>query len=807
MLIYLGVFLLSASTLAFEIALSRLFSLAQFYHLAFMTVSLALLGAGASGTALSVWPRLRRGDPARRLSRFALLTALATLGSFALANWLPFDSFAIAWDRRQIFYLALMYLALSTPFFFGAMAVGWLLSARPEDGPRIYAANLVGSAMGCLLALGALAWGGGEGAAIFCAWLAALAALACSLSCVRRRVGALNVGVVALLSVALFTRPAFLAIRLSPYKALSQSLRYPGSQQVWSRWNAFSRVDLVRSPGIHSFPGLSYAYLGTLPRQDGLTFDGDDLSPITFALSGDTSFADYMPAALAFRLRPGARALILEARGGQDVIAALANGARHVTAVEPNEIAVDAVQRAALFGADPRVRLIVEEVRSYVCRSRETFDVVQLSLASPYRPVTSGAYSLVEDYSLTVEGFTDDLARLSEGGLLVVTRWLQTPPSEPLRLFALAVTAAERARLDPARSIVALRGYNTTTVVVKRGVLTDEELSIVREFARARKFDLVAMPGLRPDEANRYNVLDDDAFYRTFNELLVSTDRRQFYAAYPFDVTPPTDDRPFFGHYFKWEQAGQVWAQLGKTWQPFGGAGYFVLMVLLVLAAVSAGVLTVLPLAVGRGWRVEGGVQHDGHSTLHSLPSTLYILIYFALLGLGFLFIEIPLVQRLILLVGKPVYAMAIVLFGLLIFSGLGSLLSRRMPWRGALAALMILALTYPMLLPVLFQATLGLPLGARLVIGVGLLAPLGILMGMPFPKGIAWLERASPDLIPWAWGVNGAVSVVASVLAALVALSAGFTVVLVAGAACYGLAVIVISSRSISDQISQPID
>ena len=795
MLIYLGVFLLSASTLAFEIALSRLFSLAQFYHLAFMTVSLALLGAGASGTALSVWPWLRRGDPARRLSQFALLTALATLGSFALANWLPFDSFAIAWDRRQIFYLALMYLALSTPFFFGAMAVGWLLSARPEDGPRIYAANLVGSAMGCLLALGALAWGGGEGAVVFCAWLAALAALACCLSCVRGRVGTLTVWVVVLLSVALFMRPAFLAIRLSPYKALSQSLRYPGSQQVWSRWNVFSRVDLVRSPGIHSFPGLSYAYLGTLPRQDGLTFDGDDLSPITFALSGDTSFADYMPAALAFRLRPGARALILEARGGQDVIAALANGARHVTAVEPNEIAVDAVQRAALFGADPRVRLIVEEVRSYVCRSRETFDVVQLSLASPYRPVTSGAYSLVEDYSLTVEGFTDDLARLSDGGLLVVTRWLQTPPSEPLRLYALAVTAAERSGLDPARNIVALRGYNTTTVVVKRGVLTDEELSIVREFARARKFDLVAMPGLRPDEANRYNVLDDDAFYRTFNELLVSTDRRQFYAAYPFDVTPPTDDRPFFGHYFKWEQAGQVWAQLGKTWQPFGGAGYFVLVVLLVLAAVSAGVLTVLPLVVRRA-----------KSELAS-RSSLFALAYFALLGLGFLFIEIPLVQRLILLAGKPVYAMAIVLFGLLIFSGLGSLLSRRMPWRGALAALMILALTYPMLLPVLFQATLGLPLGARLVIGVGLLAPLGILMGMPFPKGIAWLERASPDLIPWAWGVNGAVSVVASVLAALVALSAGFTVVLAAGAACYGLAVIVISSRSISDQISQPID
>jgi hypothetical protein len=157
MLIYLGVFLLSASTLAFEIVLSRLFSIAQFYHFAFITVSLALLGAGASGTALSVFPSLRRGDPARRLASFAFLTSLATLGSFALANWLPFDSFAIVWDRRQALYLVLMYLALSAPFFFGAMAVGWLLSACPDDAPRLYAANLVGSAAGCLLALGALA--------------------------------------------------------------------------------------------------------------------------------------------------------------------------------------------------------------------------------------------------------------------------------------------------------------------------------------------------------------------------------------------------------------------------------------------------------------------------------------------------------------------------------------------------------------------------------------------------------------------------------------------------------------------------
>jgi hypothetical protein len=174
--------------------------------------------------------------------------------------------------------------------------------------------------------------------------------------------------------------------------------------------------------------------------------------------------------------------------------------------------------------------------------------------------------------------------------------------------------------------------------------------------------------------------------------------------------------------------------------------------------------------------------------TALSLPT----LVYFAALGFGFLFIEIPLVQRLILFLGRPVYALAAVLFGLLMFSGLGSLLSPRAPWRGALAATAVIALVYPILLSVWLQSALGLPLAIRWVIAVLSLAPLGLLMGVPFPKGIAWLERSAPDLIPWAWGVNGAVSVVASVLAALIALSAGFTVVWVAGALCYSVALMV---------------
>ncbi len=806
MWLYLSVFLVSASTLAFEIVLSRLFAITQFYHFAFLTISLALLGVGASGTALSISQRLRSGLPARRMALFSLATCLTIAGSYALSNWLPFDSFAIAWDRRQVLYLALMYLSLAAPFFFSALATGWLFSARPTDAPRIYTANLVGSAAGCLIALGALDRWGGESAALFCSWLTGVgsivAAIASSVEHGRMSrqnaerhppsgsivalpfgvnwYGVAAVAVTGLLSVWIVAVPPFLAIRLSPYKTLSQIMRDPAAEHVWTRWNIASRVDLVRSPTIRSYPGMSYAYLGELPRQDALTFDGDDLSPITYADAHAADFAPYMPAALAYQLRPGAKALILGARGGLDVLVALATGAADVTAVEPNEIAVDTVRHAGVLD-DAGVHFVSEESRAFVRRSEQTFDVIQLPLTAPYRPVTSGAYSLAEDYDLTAEGFLDILRRMAEDGLFVATRWLQIPPSEELRLFALAVTAAEWAGLDPTQSVIAIRGYNTTTVLVKKGEWQPAELDAVRQFAADRRFDLVYAPGLRAEEANRYNRLPDDEFYPAFQSLLFSPDRRTFYAGYPFDVTPPTDDRPFFGHYFKWAQAAEVWAQLGKTWQPFGGAGYYVLILLLIFVSLAAGTLIILPLVVRGRW---------GHKpTLSTQKPVWRVLVYFAAIGLGFLFVEIPLIQRLILFVGRPTYALAVVLFGLLLFCSLGSLLSSRLPWRGVLALLVLVVVAYLLWLPALFQAALGLSLPLRLLLGVFSLSPLGFLMGVPLPAGVSWLERTAPDLIPWAWAINGAASVVTSVLAMLIALSAGFTVVLIAGAACYGLA------------------
>jgi hypothetical protein len=787
----IGIFLLSAATLVFEINLSRLFSVAQFYHFAFLIVSLALLGYGASGTFLALFPTWGRQQPQRLLPLLSIASALCIPISYLLINWLPFDSYSIAIDRRQVAILALHYIALATPFFFNGTAVGLLLAVYPQASGKIYAANLLGSALGCLATLVLPLVLGGEGTVVFSGSLAALSALITFLDKENRppwRPGRLALALLLACMLIfdlldsggrLLGLPSLheLDLHLSPYKGLSYALQYPGARVIFSRWNAFSRIDVVSSPGVRSLPGLSYRYSQMPPLENGLFVDGDDLSPVVLS-STDWDFAAYMPTAIAFQLRPQANALVLEPRGGLDAIIALSEGAGSVIAVEANPLIANQAQH---IYQDPRLHLLLESERSYLRRSQETFDVILFSLTSAYHPINSGAYSLAEDYRYTLESFQDALRHLNPEGLLVTTRWLQTPPSEFLRLFTLTVSALEKLGLEPAERIVAFRGFNIGVLIAKLAPFTTQELSAIRTFTASRSFDLVYAPDIHPEEINHYNVLPSPLDYLAFRDLLIAKSRVDWYRDYPFDVTPPTDDHPFFGHFFKWSQVGQVMAELGKTWQPFGGAGYFVVLALLVLVLLIAAGLILLPLLLSR-WRTGKRIM------ALAVPRSLLLasLGYFGLVGLAYLLVEIPLIQHFILFLGQPAYAFSTVLFSLLLFSGIGSQLAVHMPHRLVMVILVALILAIPWLFPLVFDLTLGLSLPMRFGVSVLLLALPGMLMGIPFPAGLRRLGAETPELIPWVWAVNGAASVVASVLAALLALSFGFRLVLLVGATCY---------------------
>jgi hypothetical protein len=790
---YLGLGLLSAAALAFEVTLTRLFSVTEWYHFAFLAVSVALLGYGASGTALSLAPRWTEPPTARRSSILSALFAAGVLVAYLSLNHLPFDSYRIAWQRSQVLYLVLYYLALTIPFFCAGLVTGILLAAHAGRSARIYAANLLGSAAGGLLPLVILPVAG-EGAVAMIAAVGLLAAalfrvalpirrspssgtrMALTAAGSTRERQAPNLRVVTLLLVAsvlllwlAWNLPAFLRLQLSPYKALSQVLRFPDAEVTWQRWNAFSRLDRVSSSAIRSAPGLSLNYQGELPAQEGLFVDGDDLSPV-IAAQDLQAFTSYLPVALPYQLRPGGRALVLGPRGGLDIWVALEQGASSLIVVENNPLVVEAA--GAPYQA-ASAEVVVEEGRSFARRSGEAFDIVHLALTDGYRPVTSGAYSLGERYDLTVEAFLDYLGRLRPGGLLVIERWLQLPPSETVRAGATAVEALGRGGVeDPAGRIVVLRDWQVGLILVKNGDFTGRELGVIREFSQARGLDLVAMPGLTEEEANQRNILPTPAYYHAFRQLL--TDPEALYETSQYQVRPTTDNRPFFFHFFRWGQTRAVLEQLGRTWQPWGGSGYLVLVALLAVALLTSVVLILLPLALARRARraLEGPRAR--------------VFVYFGLLGLGFLFAEIPLIQRFILFLGQPTYAFATVAVSILFFSGLGSLASERLSARWTLPLLVLALLLYPLGLPLYFRALLGVPLVARVAAGGLCLAPLGFLMGMPFPGGLAWLRGRAPGLVPWAWAINGCTSVLASILAAMIALSAGFSWVLIVAALAY---------------------
>ena len=800
----LSVAALAAAALLLESALTRLLAVAQYYHFAFLVVSLALLGFGASGAFLS----LRKSQaPSPHIYRLAGAGfATSTLLAYAAVNWLPFDSYTIAWERRQLLYFALYYLVLALPFFCSGVGIGAGLAIGGGRGHLVYAANLLGSALGVLLALIALALAGVPGAVLVSALIGLFPAVTGPAGSGRRSpysfsrwiavailiVGAAGFGALAVRNAQ---GRAPLGLVISPYKGLAYALRYPGAKTVFGRWNAISRADVVADAGTRLLPGLSYTFNGAPPPQAALSLDADSPQPITLIPAEEFSAADYLPEALAFRLRPGGRSLVLEPGGGLGVFQALAATPKlpgqPVTAVIGNPLVRAAVGQTAPSAdvyADPRVQTVIESPRVYLRRAGPSYDVIFLPLTDAYRPISSGAYGLGETYSLTAEAFTDALARLAPDGVLTATRWLQTPPSESVRLVATLIDAlARRGVARPGDSLVAYRGIQTITVLVQSDGWSADELAAVREFTAARRYDLVWAPDVRDDEVNRFNRLPEPADYQAVKSLLAAPDRAEFFSGYPFDIAPATDDHPFFYHFFKWRQTPDVLATLGHTWQPFGGSGYLILWALLVLVLVLSTALILAPLALRRD---------ATQAPLAPSVSRGRVLAYFGLLGIAFLFVEIPLIQRWILLLGHATYAFAAVVLSLLFFSGLGSLLTRA-PWlprRGAWVALVLMALLTPLLVVRLADVALGWPLWGRAGVAVIGLAPLGVLMGLPFPRGVAWLEDRAPRLIPWAWAVNGAASVVASVLAAILALSSGFTVVLLLGAGCYAAAGIVLS-------------
>lgn len=784
---YVAIFLLSMALLQLEIAVARIMSVALFSHYAFVAVSLAMCGLGVSGLVVYLLPHhFTRDRLDSQLAAYAWRFSLASL--LGLLIFLRIQVVQeISW--AGFFTLSAAYLVLAVQFFMGGVCLSLLMTHFSSHIGWIYGADLVGASVGCIAAVAALSLASAPTVVVAVATMVAATALWLGWSTSPRRLGAPAVTFAIVLAV-LIIGPQTNLLRMRYVKTWNYFY------SKYEAWNAFSRVatfpSAMNSAQLVPLKEPPQRYAGTFfPPAMNLDIDGAAWTPMV-QFDGDYeryAFLRNTVMYLAHHIRSAANVLIIGTGGGRDILAAKVFEQPRVVGIEINPLMPHLVQEK--YGdysgrpyTLPGVQVILDEARSRLSTLDERFDVLQLSLIDTFSLNAAGGFVFSENYLYTVDAFREYYRHLTDGGLLSVSRFCN--PNYTLELLRIAsmVRAAwhEEGVADPAAHVLAVRQRDTATILAKRSPFTAAEIERIAEVAAAQGMVML----FRPDQR--------DAGDADLTQLLTSADFAGYLAAHPFRINPPTDDQPFFFNFLRGRLAEGDIADEKEDPLQFVRKWHDAVTLLYMLIAVITGLaLTVffLPLLVlqGRSSQVPNRV---------AIP----LLGYFGCLGYGFMMLEVPLLQHFVLFLGYPVYALAVVLFSLLLFSGIGSLLTQRFADPAAalprlLLAIVALAIAYAFVVPAVIAALLGTPIAVRIATTVLLLAPFGLLLGMAYPLGIAVLRGVSEELVPWAWGLNGALSVMATVLAIFIGSRAGFTVAFTTGVAAYALAYLAIRTAA----------
>lgn len=779
---YVAIFLVSTASLTYEIGLTRLFSIAQGYHFAFMVVSIALMGIGAGGAVLMAGRWFEDVDISRFLSTLAALFCIVSVASYVAANHLLFDPVKAAWSRFEFLKILAQYLILSLPFVISGMVVSAAIRSMSGRVHRIYLADMAGAGTGCLLVLYVLSISGGEYGVIVSAFLALAASL---LFHTPSKTGQFlpPVTALAVLLIAAFSSESVLKAKMSPYRELSAALNFPGGRITDTIYSPSGRLDIVEGPAVRSAPGISLSYQKQLPRQIGFTVNGGGLATVT-SREGDLAFLKHLPSSVAYRLRKGGDVFVIDPGGGMEVLSAIENGAEDVRGAEKSGVIIRAMrEEVAGFsgGLYEDVEIIHGIGRNIIKDVYRKFDVIQLPLTGTFGASSSGIRGLQEDYGLTAEAFAEYLDHLKEGGFVSVSMYLLPPPRQELKLLSTVIETLEAGGVeDVEKRILAIRSWGVMAFLVKKGEIKTEEIGMVKRFCGEEGFDLIWYPGMTEGEANIYNRFPDPLYHRLFTKILDRGGREEFFSGYLFDIRPATDDRPFFGQTFKMTRMRETYESVGKKWGILIEGGYLLPWIFL-QALLATVILIMTPLIFQKREKV---------SWRQLIPVSLY----FAAIGIGYMFLEIALIQRMMPVLGEPVYAISAVLFTLLLSTGVGSYLSGRfrITERYSIHVILLLPLLIVLYLAVVgrFPAMAsGFGITSRYVLIFILLFPLGATMGIPFPTGMSILGEKRAGLIPWAWCINGSFSVVSSTLVMMTALAWGFTAVQIIAGIVYIIA------------------
>ena len=746
----------SFSALALELSLTRLFSVLLFYHFAFLAISIALLGLGAGGVFAHLFKRRldcsSLGLLARRLS---LLIAAWIPVMLAIVLHVPVS---LELTAANFMRLTLVYLCSAVPFFLTGMEFSIVFARKASRIPALYGADLTGGAAACLAIVPLIDRMGAPNAILFAALTSAVASYLWT-----GRDGSARLAVA--VSLALVVLMALNQWRNFMDVVWAKGIRH--SNVEFARWNAISRVEVDRQPD-----GARVIKIDADAGTHIMHADPAGLMKSNWGRSLMTA-----PAAVVNSLRPHADYAIIGPGGGVDVLRALASGSPRVTGIEINPIIANTLMRgryadyAYHLYERPQVRMEVGDGRSFIRHSDQSFDVIQMTLVDTWAATAAGAFALSENNLYTTDAFREYFKRLRPEGILAITRWEFKQPREALRVVSVAIEALhEMGVRDTRRHFIVVSygqldedGIPVCVLAKKTAFRGDEEDIVARHLGNYPPLEFLYAPSTPLKNA--------------FTALLESDDPAAFSRSYDFNVAPVSDNSPFFFFTVKPGRTLRLASsQEAMDWKVNLGVAVLGMLVVLSLAAVVA--FLVVPLAL------EGKVSSD---------IRVGALVYFVAIGLGYILVEITFIQRFVLFLGHPTYALTVVVFLMLVASGAGSLASgrwpllRRHPWV-PFAAILTLLTTLLVALPMTLERLVGVNFPGKLLVSAALLLPAAVAMGMPFPVGLRTLAETSPSGhgIEWAWAMNAAASVLGSVLAIVIALGWGLNATLAAAVIAY---------------------
>jgi spermidine synthase len=768
---YCGIFLIAASTLLFEICLSKIFSIIHFHYFAFFIISTALFGYGLSGVLLSVSKWLRKIQLEKLLYGSSLLFGLTIICSYRIILSIPLRISELL-SAQQILSLCVVYVVLMVPFLFSGLAIGTLLSSFGTRINKLYFLDLLGAGIGCALLVLLIPELGGSGTILAASVMALAASFAFSFNWIQRGLPAIVIALV--LSAIPKAEIFFPSAGQSEKRYFKQSLEK--GEIIYTGWSPAARIDVAVGSKNHRVIWI-----------DGGTNQSQMNKRAGKIMKHASPKEVYRSVEIPFLLKKNPDVMIIGPGGGPEVTSALEYDAKFVTAVELDPVITELVQGKfstylGFLYSNPHVQLVNEEGRSFIRRSNKKYDIIQQKNNSHPMAVASGALNLSETYLLTKEAFNEYLDHLTPDGFLAISR------HGGIRLLNLGYEVLkERGLTNPQKQLLLVKENDLNqTFLMKNSEFDQRELSIIKRHC------------IDSGDTILFDPLDWQNSTNVFAELLRQNSRAKILRDAPYNLAAPTDDWPFIEHFYRIRtlfdrklnarQFEPFWAD-ANLWSFTLDKGRYSdlsLYVILFQAILLSGVFIVWPLL---------RFKREGISTEGSWR----LIIYYFCLGIGFILIEISFIQKYILFIGYPVYAVAVILFAVLIAAGLGSYFSSLIKVNIArkielvVIALILLAMFQVFVIPKLFAEFISVSFPARVLLAVIFILPAGFFMGIPFPTALSWTSRHHPEFVPWAWGINGYATVIGSVLAVILALYFGFQAVLWISVAIYVIAYIAI--------------